>query len=659
MRLPGLPSTVRGIRELATRQGWAMSDQHRKLDQRGGGYAYNTRLLPPIAQARLAQMEAEAQSLRETQEKRRALYWRAFEAMTDAHRQIAHDRLALIHAAEEALAKRELATAPVSIEATLHSVLKRFKVSASSYYAIRSSLKGIDREDWLAALAPGYAEGGTVSDFAECHPDAWAALKSDYLRLEKPAFSACYRRVIAAAKRHGWSPIPHERSLRRRMDAEVPASVQLTAREGRKRAEQLYPAQVRTKTDLHAMQVVNTDGHKIDLFVQVPWKGAGEWTRVTLLGTQDVYSGKILSWRLCEAETWDVVQAVIGDMIEDFGIPEHLYMDNGKAFASKKISGGHQHRIRFKFQGDEVAGLLKTLGIEPHFTKPYSGQSKPIERAWRDLAEEICKHPAMAGAYTGPNPQQKPENYGKRAIPLDVLEKHVAASIVEHNARTGRRSETAKGRSFDETFSESMQHPATIVRRATPAQHALWLLASQPLTTSKKDGSIRYKGNVYWNIALKDWLGEKVTIRFDPAKLHDPVKVYDAEGRLICDAPCTEKVGFTDAAKAARHERNRKRLIRLQREEEALHRQHTANQLADLYSTIEPPSKPAPVRPTITRLVTGNLAVEPQEDAMSDEEFAAAFSRGFAIASGDSSIIPFPSGKTTAGKAGRKSRAEK
>ncbi|HOK71525.1 MAG TPA: hypothetical protein PLM83_08745, partial [Bacillota bacterium] len=35
---------------------------------------------------------------------------------------------------------------------------------------------------------------------------------------------------------------------------------------------------------------------------------------------------------------------------------------------------------------------------EVHWTTPYHGQSKPIERAWKTLCEEVSKHPKFAGA---------------------------------------------------------------------------------------------------------------------------------------------------------------------------------------------------------------------------------------------------------------------
>lgn len=663
LRLPGLPTAVSKIHELATRARWKDDPgRARKAERRGGGYQYHASLLPKAAQIKLAAIRAETASRAETREKRKRLFWHAWEMMTEEHRTICHARFNAIMAVEEAFALNRALGKAEEVKTVLSRVLARHEVSVSTYYEWRALLKDIDQEDWLPALAPKYAEDGVVHDnMAACHPDAWTALKSDFLRAEGPGFSSCYRRMKEGAKKHGWAPIPSESALRRRLNAEVEKSVQVYARKGKKAAEQLYPPQVRTKDHLHAMQIVNTDGHQIDLFTWVPWNQKNP-VRLILLGIQDIYSGKILSWRLAASETWDVVRACIGDMIEDFGIPEDFYMDNGRAFASEAISGGARHRNRFRkkkkanrfgIDEAEVAGILKNFGIEPHFTRPYAGQSKPIERAWKDLAEEISKHPKMAGAYTGNRPDAKPENYRKRAIPLDMLQAHVADRIAEHNARTGRKSDTAKGRSFDETFEASMLHPGTIVRRATEAQRDFWMLAEKVVTVRKNRGEIHHLGNVYWSNALTRFSGSKVKIRFDPDRLHDPIKAYEPNGQLICEVPCTEKGRFKDTEAANIHNRNRKAFLKHQKGLLDMHRVLTAEEVADLYDVGEKAPPKQPIRPVVTRIVTSNLAVE-TEDEFSQEEFEAGLGASLFNISGDSSIIPF----RPASRAGRKYRAE-
>ncbi|MEP4560848.1 MAG: transposase, partial [Nitratireductor sp.] len=400
----------------------------------------------------------------------------------------------------------------------------------------------------------------------------------------------------------------------------------------------LFPAQRRTRAFLQAMQAVNMDGHKIDVFVSVPW--SQKPVRMYLVAIQDLFSGKMLSWRLADAETWETVRLVIGDMVELFGIPEMIFLDNGRAFASHWISGQARKRFRFKVKEEDPRGLLTTLGVETIFTTPYSGQSKPIERAFRDLADMIAKHPFCAGAYTGNKPDAKPENYGTRAIPLDAFREHVAEQIADHNAQEGRSAANCAGRSFDATFAAGMK--TAIVTQPTTAQRSLWLLAAEAVRSQKGSGEIHYQGNRYWHAALNQHAGRKVTIRFDPDALHKPVRVYDLDNALICEAACIDDTGFRDVEAARHHGRARRDYLKAIAAQKAAHAKLSAQELADIIYRGKPQAPvPQPVRPSIARIAVSNLAVE-QEPAADD--FEESFERALSKVTGNASILEFPRG---------------
>lgn len=637
-RLPDLPQTRQGIELMIAQSGWRSTEQARPRVGRGGGFEYHISLLPAAAQVRLRHAP-DAAGWDEARA-RRNLLWSRFNSLSKAKKRVCEERLKVLNRVEQLVRDGGLNRTAAIAVATLDAGIQK-----SAYYEWRKATEGLDPEDWLAALAPSSPSAdGIVSQIAECHPDAWDFLKSDFLRPGEPKFSACYRRMMTAATSHGWSPIPAERSLRRRMDAEVPKAIQVATREGSERAKTLYPAQRRTRSHLHAMEAVNMDGHKLDIFVRLP--GRDKPTRMYLVGIQDLYSGKILAWRLSEAETWEVVRLVIGDMVEEHGIPDRIYLDNGRAFASKKISGGTRTRYRFKVRPEDPQGLLTALQIETHFVLPYSGQSKPIERAWGDFAENVSKHPICAGAYTGKNPNEKPEDYGTRAIELDALSRLVAELVTEHNARKGRRAETAKGRSFDETFAESMRRPTTIVRRATDAQRFLWLLASEAIRTHKGSGEIHFMGNRYWCRELNQYMGKQVTIRFDPDHLTKPIKVYDLENRFICDAECIADTGFDSQDDARIHGRNKAEYKKANDALEKAHRKLSPMQLGQILDKgRKAEERPEPIRPAVTRIITGNLATAPIE-AISEDEFSDSFSKAMSRMSGGASILPFSKGNT-------------
>lgn len=656
--LPGVPSSRQGLELFIARSGVRSTVKARPKAGQGGGFEYHYSFLPPVAQAKLAFLNAEPTDPRPT--KLSKMLWDRFEALSDAHKAICKTRFAVLTEVEE------LRASGISMKHAVAHVTRRADIVPATYYEWRKMVEGHSRQDWLAALAPAFAgsASGEMAEVTPCHPEAWKILKSDFLRPERPSFSACYRRMMMVARDQNLSPIPSERSLRRRLDAEVPKAAQIIAREGKDKAKQLFPAQKRTVSHLHAMEIVNTDGHQLDLFVRVPWSQTP--VRIILIGIQDIYSRKVLSWTLAEAETWEAVRTCIGSMIEnhDGMLPYHIYMDNGRAFAGKMISGGAKTRHRFKVNEDDVAGLLKTLDIEPHFVKPRSGQSKPIERAWRDLAEEISKHPSMSGCYTGNKPEAKPENYGNSAVPLETLQRHVAHCVDEHNHRLNRTTETAHGRSFAQTFDASIAEPSTIVRYASMAQRSLWMLSAVAITARKPDGAIHMHGNRYWNAVLNEWIGKKLTVRFDPADLHKPVKVYDPEGRFLCDADCLAKTGFADTGAARRQEKARKTHVKNLQAVAKSNAALSPMQLGEIMEKgrkAEAAKRPqTPVRSVVTRLVTGNLAHATVE-AVSADQFEDSFARGLArVAGGESAIIQFPTGNTEAGgKPARKRRAEK
>lgn len=63
---------------------------------------------------------------------------------------------------------------------------------------------------------------------AVCTPEAWDAIKADYLRPQCPPLSACITRARMLAEREGWT-LPSDAVLRRRMRRELRASAGASA----------------------------------------------------------------------------------------------------------------------------------------------------------------------------------------------------------------------------------------------------------------------------------------------------------------------------------------------------------------------------------------------------------------------------------------------
>jgi len=429
----------------------------------------------------------------------------------------------------------------------------------------KPGIKLYRRDDWLPALVPGYVGRTATAEFTE---EAWDYFKAEYLRLEKPTVTACYYRMARIAPDHGWQ-IPSLKTVERRTK-KLPIAEVTLRREGHEALMRLYPYMERTVRDMHALDHINGDGYQHNVFVKFP---DGEIVRPKTWYWQDIFSRKILGYRVGKTENTDTIRVSFGDIVEKYGIPNHATIDNTRAAANKAMTGGLRNRYRFKIKEDDPQGIFVALGVDVHWTsvdqvtRKGHGQAKPIERAFGrgGLGEYIDKVPEFAGAYTGENPTAKPENYASNIVDHAVFLEVVEREIAYWNLREGRRTEMAAGiKSFEQVFNESFAK-ATI-RKATESQRRLWMLQSEPVLV-KSDGTINTKAgsatgvgfNRYVSDTLLQYRGHKVIVRFDPDDLHKDIAVYTLDNLYICDAHLDSAVGFrdTDAAREYNKQRNR------------------------------------------------------------------------------------------------------
>nr|WP_277924246.1 transposase domain-containing protein [Sphingomonas sp. CROZ-RG-20F-R02-07] len=566
--MPGLGNLKRRINERAAAEGWALRTGSfdeplaRPRAARGGGLEYHVNVLPAAARVALASMGiAVIADVVDAPQARvltgAAQLWRWFDGTTAKVKAEASRRNAAVGKVEF------YESAGLTRSAAVSAAAKDAAIGASTLWSWLELIVGVSAADRLPYLAPRRQGGGTE---AAIDPGAWQFLVSDYLRPEQPTFSACYWRMVKDYATPRGIAVPVERTLRRKLDREVDGRLIVARREGAEALRRSLPAQERSVASLHALEAVNIDGHKFDVFVRWP---DGRVGRPMMVGIQDIMSRKILAHRIDESENALATRLVFADLFRDYGIPKACLLDNGRAFASKMITGGAKSRFRFKIKDEEPTGVLTALGITIHWATPYRGQSKPIERAWRDFCDTISKHPALAGAYTGNKPDAKPENYGSKAIPIEEFRSVVAAGIMAHNAKSGRRTETAQGtRSFDDVFAAS--YAAAPIGKATVEQLRLALLTAEERTCDRQTSVVTLEGNRYWAPELSDHSGKKLTLRFDPDNLHGEVHVYDRTGEFICTAPAIEAVGFFDKSSAGARRAQEADLRRLVREQEKL-----------------------------------------------------------------------------------------
>lgn len=539
LALPAIPGTRRGIAMAADAQGW----QTRRRQGRGGGVEYHIGSLPLATRAKLA-LEASfaARPAAEPRAAAKAVLsdeaaWAWYERQPETRQKQARERLEAVDAVAHLVAQGTLKVAAMQMIAAERDIC------LATLYGWEDLVRGVPKEHRLPRLAPRSA--GREGMRAACDPDALAWLRSAWLSPSRRTVENCIRALRKVAPSKGWHALPSDRTLRRHIEA-IDRPTSAFHRDGAEAADRLFPMLRRDRSALHALEMVNTDGHRFDVMVEWP---DGTKGRPICIAFQDEYAGKILSWRVDLTENADAFRLAFGDLVEKFGIPDHVTVDNTLAAANKTMSGGVNRRFRFKRREEEPLGIFPLLGVEVHFTRPYSGQSKKIERAWGDFARDIARHPAFEGAYLGNSTTNKPHNHGARAVPLAQFLAVLTEMVADHNARPGRTAQNCQGRSFDATFDES--YARSPIRRATPEQQRVWLLAVQDVTV-RQDSTVTLLGNRYHHPQMVHHIGRPVVLRFDPDKLHAPVHLYRADGAFICTAECWEDAGFADTEAARR-----------------------------------------------------------------------------------------------------------
>ncbi|MDE1917638.1 MAG: Mu transposase C-terminal domain-containing protein [Sphingomonadales bacterium] len=619
--LPDLPRDRRKLSRKAQDDGWhLMVDGDGQLLSRtrsrvGGGVEYHVSLLPPAAQMELAKRGLSVSRPRPAEaEPANAKEWRWYDCQTAKVKSEAERRAALI------LDIDTLESAGLTRSAAVAEVCRQSEVGASTMWNWLKSVAGVAPHDRLPFLAPRRKGGGAEADIPE---DIWKVFLTDYLRPERPTLKSCYDRAVKIAEAQRLNQrLPSDAAFRRRLKRDVDARVLLMRRGGKDEFKRSVPDVRRTLDALQVLDIVNIDGHVFDVFVIPPGGTEEQKIRPVLIGIQDVYSRKILAWKLDVSENFLATRMAFADLFRNYGIPKQCLLDNSRTFAGKQLTGGTENRYRHKHKEGEALGLLPALGIQVRFAQIYHGQAKPIERAWRDMADRISRGPECAGAYTGNSPANKPANYGERAIPWDEFCGIVDRGIADHNARTGRRAGVCNGRSFDQVFAES--YTTSAISRATPEQLRVALLTSELKRVHKRTGEVELYGNRYWSEECGRITGEQVTVRFDPDDLTKEIYLYNLRGEFLFAAMNIENRGFNDVAGAHESKKRRQDYRRAVKAKEEAEELLTITEVAAMNAAIGAEVSEMP-QPAATRMVRHRtsaavkIAPDPQRQKAAQE----------------------------------------
>ncbi len=416
--------------------------------------------------------------------------------------------------------------------------------------------------DWQKKSKSGQVEkltdkrGGYNRGQSSIPKDYMELFDSLYLQQTKPSIESCFRDVQMEANRNG-DVIPGIKAFRnyvRNMDK----AMCIRAREGQKAFDdKCMPYIERDYSLLHPNQFWVSDHHLWDIFVRVPdnkggWKLERPWGSYWM----DMRTRKIMSSIIrTESPNSDVVLCSFGLGVEHFGIPNGVRLDNGKDYKARDMFYPEGHYIVSEDDERKIfRSLASNLQIDVTYAIPYNAKAKPIERVFNTFEEQLGK---KYPSYAGSNAKQRPEDLKE----LDIMDVITLEEFIEHHNRyvyeiynNAKHSGDAMGGK-----SPNADIPFTI-RRASKEVLYFSLMRVKGQRTVQRNG-ITFKGIHFYNDNCINYIGQKVTARYDPTK-PEILYVFDVNENFLFVAEEIQKQGWNLTDEDYQRENQRKKIAR-------------------------------------------------------------------------------------------------
>ncbi|MDD3012641.1 MAG: transposase domain-containing protein [Candidatus Gastranaerophilales bacterium] len=331
--------------------------------------------------------------------------------------------------------------------------------------------------------------------------------KQLYLLEGAPTAESCHRIVKGCfgAKNNDF---PSARTFLRKLQREVPKQSIYLARYGYSKWNKKYANYIeRDYSNVRSGQCWVSDHAQIDVAV-INKEGKVCFPWVT--AWRDLKSNKWLGWLLHEesGNSDHIFQTFYYSALK-YGLPDEIYIDNGKDYRAKDFAGG-----RTKLSDHHSTPMLGLLGVEARFSLPYNAQTKPIERDFKKVKELLSKH--VVG-YRGGNVVERPEKLkneisGNKLLTFTEFKLTFDDFIENIMNKLPSKSKKLRGKSPDELFAKEF----TLMKTVPKDSLMLFCMRSSKIVTIGRNG-IRDSqlGVNYWSGWMSGFKGEKVYIRRD------------------------------------------------------------------------------------------------------------------------------------------------
>lgn len=404
------------------------------------------------------------------------------------------------------------------------------KTSAGSIYRVRSQVAEHGR---ISLLNERTNVGSTVKD------EWWDWFKQCYLNDNKLPVSQACRIVLGKAMEAGHVSGPREfpsaSAFERRLRREVSDGLILYAREGKKAFYNTQGYHIeRDFSCIPAGTIWVGDTRTWDVFVKEQDKETPSTAYITLF--IDMRTFLPMGWHLhTSAPSTDNTLRAIRMGIETYGVPNELYVDNGREYRNKDFSGQTRgHKIIDNEQ--HAQSLASRLDIKMHFAIVRNARAKIIERQFLNIKNGFDR---LFSTFKGGSVAEKPESLKGRLKRGDVIAwdefKTLATEYLE-KVFAGIRSDGKHlgGQSPAEAWNQ-------LIQQREPMRRVSIETASM-LTTRIATGRIGPRGFslaemkcTWWAEWMPTHKGKSVVLRYDPEDLRI-AWCYADDGQLLGEA---------------------------------------------------------------------------------------------------------------------------
>ena len=351
----------------------------------------------------------------------------------------------------------------------------------------------------------------------------WAQQEAPYLVADIPSYTTFYRMV----------------------QNDIPEPIKILGREGEKAFDdRCAPYIQRIYSEMASNEWWIADNHTFDVITQ---GDNGQRHRLYLTAFFDARSGIFTGCYVTTAPSSQATLIALRKGILKYGIPENIYVDNGREFLTFDI-GGLGHRKKKPKDGQErfePPPVFERLGIKMTNAIVRNAKAKIIERRFRDVKDHLSR---LFDTYTGGNVLEKPERLKgvlkNGEIPLDSTFTEAVEELLDwyfNQQPYGGEVVADRGKPRQQVYNENLY---TKLVAGAEDLNLMLMRSARPQKVGRLGVRLPIAGyNIsYWDDDfIMQMQGKQVYLRYDPDDLRE-VRVYDLQDRFICTLPARDDV---------------------------------------------------------------------------------------------------------------------